>query len=112
MGNMELLCSKFRGIRPHIAVRGKSHGFSRILVGTWSIFLSYSGDDPLKALVCSATSGLLSTYEGHLTNLLKAWQGNTDASRGEAGDPGSLTGCHSDTGININFQQESGLVTF
>ena len=26
-------------------------------------------------------SGLLSSYEGHLRNLLEAWQGNTDASR-------------------------------
>ena len=33
-------------------------------------------------------SGLLSSYEGHLRNLLEAWQGNTDTSRGEAGDPG------------------------
>ena len=31
-------------------------------------------------------SGLLSSYEGHLRNLLEAWQGNMDASRGEAGD--------------------------
>ena len=26
-------------------------------------------------------SGLLSSFEGHLSNLLKAWQGNTDSSR-------------------------------
>ena len=35
-----------------------------------------------------------------------------DASRGEAGDPASLSSCHSDIGIPINFQEESGIVTF
>ena len=40
---------------------------------------------PFKTHVCSVTSGLLSSYEGHLRNLLEAWQGNTDTSRGEAG---------------------------
>ena len=57
-------------------------------------------------------SGHLSSYEGHLRNLLEAWQGNTDASRGEAGDQVSLSSCHSYFGIPINFQQESGVVTF
>ena len=79
--------------------------------GNLGIFSSYSGDDPSN-LVCSVTSGLLSSYEGHLRNLLKAWQGNTDTSRGEARDPGSLSCCHSDIGIPIRFQQESGIVTF
>ena len=67
---------------------------------------------PFKARVCSATSGLLSSYEEHLRNLLGAWQGNTDASRGEAVDRGSLSSCHSDIGIPINCQEESGIVTF
>ena len=67
---------------------------------------------PFKSHVCSVTSRLLSSYEGHLRNLLEAWQRNTDASRGEAGDPVSLSRCHSDIGIPINFQQESGIVTF
>ena len=58
------------------------------------------------------TSGLLYSYEGYLRNLLEAWQGNTDASRGEAGEPGSLSSCHSDIGIPINFQQELGIVIF
>ena len=57
-------------------------------------------------------SGLLYSYEGHFRNLIKAWQGNMDASRGEAGDPGYLSSCYSDIGISINFQQESGIVTF
>ena len=43
---------------------------------------------PFKTPVCSATSGLLSSYEGYLRNLHEAWQGNTDASCGEAGDRG------------------------
>ena len=66
----------------------------------------------LQTRVCSVTSGLLSNYEGHLGNLFKAWQGNRDASRGEAGDPVSLSRCHSDNGIPINFEEESGIITF
>ena len=36
----------------------------------------------------------------------------TGASHGEAGDPLSLSICPSDIGIPINFQQDSGIVTF
>ena len=35
-----------------------------------------------------------------------------DASGSEAGDQASLSSFHSDTGIPINFQEESGTVTF
>ena len=41
---------------------------------------------PLKTFVCSATSGLLSSYNGQLRNLNYAWQYYTDPSGGEAGD--------------------------
>ena len=37
-----------RGIGPHLLVRGKSHGFSRVAAGTWCIFSSYGGDGHLK----------------------------------------------------------------
>ena len=33
-----------QGIGPHLARRGKSHGFSRVAAGTWGIFSSYDGD--------------------------------------------------------------------
>ena len=65
-----------------------------------------------ETLVCSAKSRLLSSYEGHHTNLNKAWQDNTDASGHEAGDGGSLSTWHNDIGIPINFQEESGIDTF
>ena len=65
-----------------------------------------------KACACSVTSGLLSSYKGHLSNLFEAWQGHTDASQGEAGDQVSLSSCQSDIGIPINFHEESGIVTF
>ena len=45
-------------------------------------------------------------------NLLEAWQGNRDASRVEAGDTGSLSSCHRNNGIPINFQEESDIITF
>ena len=60
---------------------------------------------PFKTLVCSATSRLLSSYEGHYSNLLEVWEGNTGASRCEAGDPGSLSSFHIDIGIPINFKE-------
>ena len=62
--------------------------------------------------VCLATSGFLSSYDGHLRNLNYAWQDNTDASGGEAGDRGSLSSWNTDIGIHIYFQKESGIVTF
>ena len=40
----ELLCTQCRGNRPHLAARGKSHGFSRVAAENWVIFSSYGGD--------------------------------------------------------------------
>ena len=40
----QLVCMQCRGIRPHLVARVKSHGFSRVVAGTWVIFLSYDGD--------------------------------------------------------------------
>ena len=65
-----------------------------------------------KTRVRSASSGLLSSYEGHLRNLFEAWQGNSYVSRGEAGDPVPLSSCHNDIGIPIHSQEESGTITF
>ena len=45
-------------------------------------------------------------------NLHEAWHRNMDATQGEAGDPVSLSICHSAIGIPINFQEESGIFTF
>ena len=66
----------------------------------------------LRTRICSATSGLLSNCKGHLGILLETWQGNRDASRGEAGDPGSLSSCHRDVGIPIDLQEELGIAYF
>ena len=67
---------------------------------------------PFKTRVWSATSGLLSGCEGHLRILREAWQGNRDTSRGEVGDPGSFFSCHRDIGVPLNFQEESGIISF
>ena len=40
----QLLWTQCRGMGPHLAGQGKSHGFSRVAAGTWGIFSSYSGD--------------------------------------------------------------------
>ena len=49
--NMEFLCMQCRGIGPHLLVRGKSPGFSRVATGTWGMFSSYSGDGPSKLVL-------------------------------------------------------------
>ena len=67
---------------------------------------------PFETRVCSAKSGLLSSYDGHLGNLKYAWQQNTDASGGEPGGQVSLFSWHSYLGFPINFHEESGIVTF
>ena len=66
---------------------------------------------PFKTRVCSATSGLLSIYEGNFRNLCDPWQGNRDASRGELGTRGPII-ASSDIRIPFNFQQESHIVIF
>ena len=67
---------------------------------------------PFETRVCSAKSGLQSGYDGHLENLNYAWVENTDASGGEPGGQVSLISWHIYIGIPINFQEESGIVTF
>ena len=62
--------------------------------------------------VCSAKSGLLSSYDGHVGKFNDAWQENTDPSGGEQGDQASLISWHIYIGIPINFHEESGIVTF
>ena len=62
--------------------------------------------------VCSAKSGLMSSYDGHLVKLNYAWQENIDASGGEPGGQASLINWHSYIDIPINFHEESGIVTF
>ena len=42
--NTILLCTKCRKIKSHLPARGMCHGISRVAVGTWGIFASYSGD--------------------------------------------------------------------
>ena len=67
---------------------------------------------PFETRVCSAKSGLLSSYDAHFGKLNYAWQENTDDSEGEPGGQGSLISWHSYIGIPINFHIESGIVTF
>ena len=75
------------------------------------IFELWSGW-PFETWVCSAKSGVLSSYDGHLGKLNYAWQENTDASGGELGGQDSLISWHSYIGIPINFYKESGIVSF
>ena len=98
-----------RGIGPHLTVRWKSHGFSCVAAGTWDIFSSYGGDDPSRPVFVQRSQGSCLVTR-NTAGISSGRQGNTDTSRGEAGDPGSLSSCHRDIGIPINFQQESGIV--
>ena len=67
---------------------------------------------PFETRVCSAKSGLQSSYDGHLGKLNSAWQENTDTSGNEPGGQASLISCHSYIGIPVNFHEESGIITF
>ena len=67
---------------------------------------------PFETPLCSAQSGLLCSYEGHLRNLNQDWHVNTDTSGCEVGDEGSISSFHRDIGIPINFQEQSRLVSF
>ena len=44
IGNTGMLCTKCRGIDPHLPARGMSHGISRVVAGTWRTFSIYSWD--------------------------------------------------------------------
>ena len=76
------------------------------------LYSRVTGGYPFKTPVCSAMAGLLSSYEGNLRNLQEPRQDNMDASPREEGDPKSLLSSYSDIGIHVNFQEESGIVTF
>ena len=67
---------------------------------------------PFETRVCSANSGLLSCYDGHLGKINYAWQENTDTSVCEPGGQASIISWHSYIGIPINFHEASGIVTF
>ena len=67
---------------------------------------------PFETRVCSAKSGLLPSYDGHLGKLNYAWQENTDASGSVPGGQASLITWHSYISIPINFHEESGIVPF
>ena len=67
---------------------------------------------PFETRVCSAKSGLLSSYDRQLGKLNLAGQENTDASGGEAGGQASFISRQGYIGIPINFHEESVIVTF
>ena len=48
-----------RVIRPHLAARGMSHGFSTIASGTWDIFSTYGGDGPSKLVFSNVITPVL-----------------------------------------------------
>ena len=91
---------------------GEVSWFSSMCGGTLGYIFKLHWGWPFKTSVCSAKTGLLSRYERILRNLFEAWQGNKNALQCQSGDPGSLSTCHRDNGIPINFQEESGIVTF
>ena len=67
---------------------------------------------PFETRVCSAKSGLLSSYDGHLVKLNDAWQENTDSSGCEPGGHASLISWHSYIGIPIIFTKSQASSPF
>ena len=90
--------------------RGKSHGFSRVAMGTRCTYSSYGGDGHSKpvfvqqrldsCVVMRDTSGISMRLGRAIRMLLEV--------RNETLGPSCF---HSDIGIPINFQEESGIVT-
>ena len=100
-GESSLITRRVRCLMGFLELQQEPGVYSRIRAGV-----------AIKSFVCSATSGLLSCYDGHLRNLNLAWQDNADNSGGDAGDRVSLSSWPSYIGIPIHFQEESGIVTF
>ena len=67
---------------------------------------------PFETRVCSAKSGLLSSYDGHLGKLNYAWQENKNASGGEPGGQDSLIHWQSYIGFPINFMKSQASSPF
>ena len=114
------LCDWKQGILPHAMQGNRASSRSE---GEVSSFFSSCGRNvgyilefqrgwPFETPLCSAKSGLLSSYDGHLRNLNQPWKDNSDTSAGEVRDHTPLSSSQKDLGIPINFQEESGLVTF
>ena len=101
-----MVLEKMQGHRASSGSKGDVSCFFSSCGGNLGYILEVRRGWAFNTSVCSATSGLLTSDEGHLRNVFEAWQANRDASRGEAGDRQSLSRCHSDIGIPINFQVE------
>ena len=67
--NTILLCWKCKEIKAHIPARGMSHTISRVAEGNLGYILGLQRGWPFEIPLCSAKSGLLSSYDGHLRNL-------------------------------------------
>ena len=56
--NISIALDTMQGNQPHLAGRGKSHGFSRVAAGTWGKFSSYSGEDMIATKMSAKVQGL------------------------------------------------------
>ena len=72
-----MLCIQCRGIGPHLAAMGKSHGFSRDEAGTWGICSSY-GEEVSSMLVfvqqCQDSCLVMNNISGISSRLFRAIQ--------------------------------------
>ena len=75
IGKMQLLCMQCRGIGPHLVVRGKSHGFSRVAAGT-GVYSRVTKGMSIRNSSLFIEVRNLSRYEGQLRNVNYAWQVN------------------------------------
>ena len=103
LGNAGWLWNQCRVSGPHLAVRENRSWFLSSCAGNLGFTLELQRGCSLNTLVFSVMSGLLSSFQGHLGILLESWQDSRDASRVEEGDAGSLSSCHWDIGIPIDF---------
>ena len=76
MWNRELLCTQCRGIRPHLAARGKSHCFSQLSARTCGLFSSYYGDGLSKLVFGGEESRWQRNRTGRSLSLLQIHRKN------------------------------------
>ena len=89
---MGLLLSHFRGIGPHLTLRGEYCGFSRVVVGRLGFLLSYDGD--IRNLSCCLRKpSVLSSCKGDHRIALKALQGNGASPHIEGGTSWCFLSC-------------------
>ena len=91
-----------QGIGPHLAASGKSHGFSRVALGTWDVFVRAGGDGASKS--CMFSDIRTPVYlKGTAWDSPRGMEVKEGPLSGGVGGPRPHCNCSRDIGIPIHF---------